>query len=82
VADALVGASAGHYLCEQPGDTDVLERIGREVPGNALEHLVATGAVSPGDVLRAGLAILSTLAEVGKSGSASILAGSPEKGAA
>jgi hypothetical protein len=82
VADALVGAFARHYRCERPGDAEVLERIGREVPGNALESLVAAGAVPPGDALRAGLRILSPLAELCQSGSASILGGSPKQGAA
>jgi hypothetical protein len=82
VADILVGAFARHYRCEQPADDEALERIGRTIPGNALEHLVATGAVPPGDVLRTGLTILSALAALCMSGSASILGGSPEMGAA
>jgi hypothetical protein len=61
VADALVGALSRHYLCEQPGDAEILDRIGRDVPGNALEHLVATGVVPFGDVLRVGLLLLSAL---------------------
>ena len=84
VADALVGALAEHYRCEQPGDAEVLERIGPEVPGDPLEHLVATGAVPPGDVLRVGLTVLAALTRLSMSGSASVLAGprSPEQGAA
>ncbi len=71
-ADALIGAFAEHYRCEQPGDAEVLRRIG--YPGsNALENLVAVGAVPPGDVLPAGLMILSVLAQLCWSDSTSIL---------
>lgn len=72
VADALIGAFAVHYRCEQPGDADVLERIG-QAAGNPLENLVAAGAVSPRDVLETGLTVLSALAGLCKSDSASIL---------
>jgi hypothetical protein len=82
VADALMGAFAQHYRCEQPGDTEILERIGNEVPGDALEHLVATGVLSPGDVLRVGLTLLSALARLCMSGSVSIQNVSSERGAA
>jgi hypothetical protein len=44
-------------------DADVLEHMG-PLPGNALETLVATGAVSPQDVLPAGLQVLSVLARL------------------
>jgi hypothetical protein len=57
----------------QPGDADVLARIGRPAGDDALDNLVAAGAVPPGDVLGAGLRILSALAEVCMSGSASVL---------
>jgi hypothetical protein len=46
VADSLIGAFATEYRCEQPGDAEVLERIGR-FGGDALENLVAAGAVPP-----------------------------------
>jgi len=73
VADALIGAFATHYRCELPGDADVLKRI-RHVDADAgLPGLVAAGEVSPRDVVRVGLTILSVLAELCKSGSASIL---------
>jgi hypothetical protein len=74
VANALVGALAAHYRCEQPGDAEALERIGRDVPGDPLEHLVATHAVPPGAVLRAGLTVLAALTRLCMSGSASVLA--------
>ncbi len=45
VADALIGAFAEHYRCEQPGDADVLERIARPVGGDPLKNLVTAGAV-------------------------------------
>ncbi len=73
VADALAGAFATHYRCELPGDADVLERIGHPAGGDALENLIAAGAVSPRDVLRVGLTVLSALAELCRSGSASVL---------
>ena len=72
VADALIGAFAMEYRCDQPGDAEVLERIG---PGtsNALETLAADGSVPPGDLLRVGLTVLSALARLCQSGSRSIL---------
>jgi hypothetical protein len=82
VADALVGALSRHYLCEQPGDAEILERIGRDVSGNALEQLVGTGVVPFGEALRAGLSLLSALTTLCMNGSASILPGSPEHGPA
>lgn len=82
VADALLGALSRHYQCEQPGDAEILERIGRDVPGDALEHLVATGVVPFGDVLRVGLSLLSVLTKFCMNGSASSLDRSPEQGAA
>jgi hypothetical protein len=81
VADALVGALARHYVYDQPGDADILEHIGRDVPGNALEQLV-TGVVPFGEILRVGLSLLSALTELCMNGSASILDGSPERGPA
>src|SRR5215472_8736954 len=38
LADALIGALACHYRCEQPGDAEVMQRIGQP-GGNALENL-------------------------------------------
>lgn len=73
VADALVGAFARHYRCEESGDAELLDRIGREVSGNPLENLVTAKAVPPRDVLRAGLTALSVLTEMCRSESASIL---------
>jgi hypothetical protein len=72
VAMALIGAVARHYSFERAADADVLERIG-PLPDNALETLIAAGAVPPGDVLRAGLTVLSVLARLGLSSSASVL---------
>ena len=72
IADALTGAFAHHYQCEQPGDAEVLQRIGREA-GDALENLVAWGAVPPADALRVGLRILSALAGFCHSSSSSVL---------
>ena len=73
VADALLGALSRHHQCEQPGDAEILDRIGRDVPGNALEHLVATGVVPFGDVLRVGLSLLSVLTKLCMNASSSIL---------
>ncbi len=72
LADALIGALACQYRCEQPGDAEVLEHIGRS-GGNALENLVAAGVVSASDVLRVGLMVLSALAALCRSSSASLL---------
>ena len=72
VADALIGAFAHHYRCEQPGDAEVLQRIGREA-GDALENLVTSGDVAAADALPAGLMILSALAGFCRSSSPSVL---------
>jgi hypothetical protein len=61
IADTLVGAFAHHYRCELPGDAELLQRIGHPA-GDALEILVASGAVPLGDALPVGLMILSALA--------------------
>lgn len=72
VAMALIGAVARHYPFERAADADVLERLG-PLPGNALETLMAAEAVPPGNVLRAGLTVLSILARLGLSSSVSVL---------
>jgi len=71
-ADALIGAFATEYRCELPGDAEVLERI-KGYDGDALRNLVAAGAVRPADVLPVGLAVLSALAHLCRSDSASVL---------
>jgi hypothetical protein len=71
-ADALIGAFSTKYRCEQPGDDEVLGRIKR-YSGDALQTLATAGAVPPGDVLPVGLTILSALAELCRSDSASVL---------
>jgi hypothetical protein len=71
-ADALIGAFATDYRCELPGDAEVLERMGHP-GGNALENLIAVGAVPPSDLLPAGLMVLSALAQLCQSDSPSIL---------
>src|ERR1019366_7077222 len=71
-AAALIGALASEYRCEQPGDDEVLGRIKR-YSGDALENLATAGAVPPGDVLPVGLTILSALAQLCRSDSASVL---------
>jgi hypothetical protein len=76
VADALIAAFATHYRCELPGDAEVLQRVralhGGDT-GDALMNLAAAGTVPPADVFRAGLAVLAVLADLCRSGSASIL---------
>jgi hypothetical protein len=72
IADALIGAFAHHYRCEQPGDAEVLQRTGREA-GDALENLVTSGAVPAADSLRVGLMILSALAGFCQSNPPSVL---------
>jgi hypothetical protein len=71
-ADALIGAFAREYRCEQPGDAEELARIG-DVTGNGLVNLVRAGAVPPRDALPVGLALLAALAQLCRSDSASIL---------
>jgi hypothetical protein len=71
-ADALIGAFAHHYRCEQPGDDEALQRI-KYRGGDALENLATAGAVPPSDVLPVGLTILSALAQLCRSDSASLL---------
>ncbi len=71
-ADALIAAFATEYRCELPGDAEILERI-KHRGGDALRNLVAARAVPPADVLPAGLAILSALAQLCRSDSASVL---------
>jgi|SRR5690348_12846788 hypothetical protein len=71
-AAAAFGAFAKHYRCELPGDAELLERIGK-VQGDALVNLVRAGAVKPADVLPVGLRLLSALAQLCRSDSASLL---------
>jgi hypothetical protein len=71
-ADALIGAYAEHHRREQPGDAELLERIGPD-EADALTNLVRAGAVAPADVLPAGLTLLSELAQLCSSNSASVL---------
>jgi hypothetical protein len=73
VAEALVRAFSHHYRCEMPGDDKVLERLARPGPGNPLEDLVTARVVTPADAPRVGLTVLATLAELCRSGSASVL---------
>jgi len=73
VADALIGAFAHHFQCEEPGDAELLDRIGREVSGNPLENLVAAKAAAPRDVLGVGLAVLAVLAGLCRTESDSVL---------
>lgn len=72
IADALIGAFATEYRCELSGDAEVLERI-KHHGGDALRNLVDAGAVAPVGVLPVGLAVLSALAQLCRSDSASVL---------
>jgi hypothetical protein len=71
-ADALIGAFAKHFQAETPGDAELLQRIG-ECSGDALKNLVRAGAVPPRDILPVGLTVLSALARLCRSDSASML---------
>lgn len=73
IADALVRAFSHHYRCEQPGDEQVLERLVDPGSGDPLEDLVTAGTVTAADALQLGLAALSTLGELCRSESASVL---------
>lgn len=53
-------------------EAEVLERIKHD-RGDTLRNLVAAGAVRPADVLPVGLAVLSALAQLCRSDSASVL---------
>ena len=73
VADVLTGGRATPYLCELPDYA--LKRM-RHPPfavGGALREFADARAVPPRDILRVGLTILSVLAELCRSDSASIL---------
>jgi hypothetical protein len=69
--DVLIGAFATHYRCDQPGDSAVLERVRYPDSGDALENLVATGAVQPSEILPVALRVLSALAGLCRSDSVS-----------
>ncbi len=72
VADILTGGRVTSYVCELPDH--VLKRMGRAFAvGGALQELAEARVVPPGDILRVGLTILSVLAELCQSDSASIL---------
>jgi hypothetical protein len=70
LADAFACAAVTDFRRELPAD--VLKRTGPP-SGNLLETLVHVGGVPPREVLRVGLAILSVLADLCRSDSASIL---------
>jgi hypothetical protein len=70
LADALACAAVTDFRRELP--SDVLRRTGPP-SGNPLKTLVHVGVVPQHEVLRAGLAVLSTLADLCRSDSASIL---------
>ena len=70
LADALACAAVRDFRRELPAD--VLRRIGPPT-GNPLETLVHGGGVPQHEVLRVGLVVLSTLADLCRSDSASIL---------
>jgi hypothetical protein len=72
VANALIGGFSMEYCCDQPGDHEVLGRLG-PCSGDVLETLATAGAVPAADVLPVGLTILSALAQLCRSDSPSIL---------
>lgn len=72
VANALIGAFASRHRDERPGDAESLKRTG-PVQGDALIHLVRAGALPPRDILPVGLRLLSALARLCRSDSASLL---------
>lgn len=59
VADALNEAVKPRYLRQLPGE--VRPRFDGPLQGNPLERLLTAGVVAPGDIIPAGLAILSTV---------------------
>jgi hypothetical protein len=72
LADALIGAVAVTYRRGRRGDPDAFRRVVGST-GDVLGDLIAAGAVPPRDIVRAGVAILAVLAELGMSSSPSIL---------
>jgi hypothetical protein len=72
VADVLTGGRITPHLCELPDH--VLKRMARRFSvGFALQEFADARVVPPGDLLRVGLTILSVLADLCQSDSASIL---------
>ena len=72
VADVLTGGRATPYVCELPDYVLKRMRHGFSV-GGALLELADARVVPPGDILRVGLTILSVLAGLCQTDSASIL---------
>jgi len=77
IADELLGALGEHYECRQPGDREFLTRVVAQ-SGNALENLVFSRGLPPADALPVGLTVLSVLAKLCRSDSASLLQAPPE----
>ena len=62
IAEALIRAFADEYQCTDPGDVQMLERLGPAAHGNPLVDLVQAEHVTQEDVLRLGLVTLAALA--------------------
>jgi hypothetical protein len=73
VADVLTGGRATPYLCELPDYVSKRTRHSPFAVGGALQEFADARAVPPREILRVGLTILSVLAELCRSDSASIL---------
>jgi hypothetical protein len=73
IAETLVRALADDYEFEEPGDTEALERLGRDSSGNVLLDLIDAEQVAPEDTLRLGLVILAALADMARTDAESIL---------
>ncbi|MGH3172031.1 MAG: hypothetical protein ACRDN0_40025 [Trebonia sp.] len=76
VAEELVRAFADEYRCEDPGDIQTLERLGRTDSGNPLTDLIRAREVAPEDALRLGLIVLAALADLARTDADSVLSGS------
>ena len=76
VAQELVRAFADEYRCEEPGDVQTLERLGRTDSGNPLTDLIRGKEVAPEHALRLGLIVLAALADLARTDADSVLPGS------
>ena len=78
LAETALRAFAQHHLLEQPGDVELLERLGPSRSGDPLVDLVLDGMVGPSDALRLGLQVLKVLAGLCQSEQMSVLPGAGE----
>ncbi len=76
IAQNLIRAFASEYRCEEAGDVQTLERLGRTTSGNPLTDMILASELAPEDALRLGLIVLATLADLARTDAESALPGS------